>query len=360
MYTWYRKEGVTPVDHTTFGNLLQVHEEPAIFRSHIDHVWVSSDLVKKNCVSHYNICKQAIASTDHRPVLLSLNIKEALGLTVQHTSTVLLRRRKLLFKNKLQCKRYKKVLMTKVSDSNIASQLEQCQEAGTTVTESQMDTVMEILVTLLIESEDASDTKPDRAGTRKFLSHHSEELVCSVRARRECITQLAQSKYMDKTDDISTCRSIAVKYKQTIKLPECPHHFAMDSEWIKWSAHVELAIKELRTKLHAKTLLQTHIKSSAWRDKIKKTRQTSSDSKNIYAYVTDSVYIPPATQLFVEGIWVDTPSGIKRIEETNLHQHMYGRTCTYHSEGDCKKTLSEPDAWGKKLRQKIADGSSDE
>ena len=78
MYTWYRKEGITPVDHTVFGNLLQVHEEPDVVRSHIDHVWVSSDLIQRKCVSHYNVCKQAIASTDHRPVLISLNIKEAL------------------------------------------------------------------------------------------------------------------------------------------------------------------------------------------------------------------------------------------------------------------------------------------
>ena len=240
--------------------------------------------------------------------------------------------------------------MTKVSHSNIAEQLEQCQMAGESVTEAQMDAIMETLVTLLIESEDAIDTEPDRAGTRKFLNHHSEELVCSIRARRVCQTLLAQSKYMDKTDAASTYRAVAAKYKQTLTLPECPHHFATDPEWIKWSAHVELAIKELRTKLHAKNLLQTRTKSSEWREKIEKARQVSSECKIFYDYITDNVYTPPATQLFVEGVRVDTPSGIKRIEETNLHQHMYGRTCTYHSEGDRKNPLCEPDARGKKLR----------
>ena len=69
---------------------------------------------------------------------------------------------------------------------------------------------------------------------------------------------------------------------------------------------------------------------------------------------------PPATELFVDGIWIDTPGGIKQVEEKNLKEHMCGRRNTYHSENSRVKPVCEPDGRSIALRKQIAEETSSE
>jgi len=100
-------------------------------------------------------------------------------------------------------------------------------------------------------------------------------------------------------------------------------------------------------------------KSSEHAAKIEQARLTSSESKIFYSYISNSAFTPAPTELLVDGVWVDTPEGIKNLEEENLSKHMYGRAGTFHSEGARPNPFCEPTKAGLKLRIQVATGKSD-
>ena len=101
-------------------------------------------------------------------------------------------------------------------------------------------------------------------------------------------------------------------------------------------------------------------KSSEHASKIEQARVTSGESRAFFQYITPSSYTPPATEYFARGTWINTPKGIISLEESHLTKHMYGRTRTYHSEGDNINPLTELDQNGMRLRKQIAESSGTE
>ena len=108
----------------------------------------------------------------------------------------------------------------------------------------------------------------------------------------------------------SSCPPLEAKYNALrpflFVLSISTPHFASEEELNKWAHHVSLALTELRKFLHANNLLQKRTDLNEHSTKIEKARLTSADSKIFYNYITDSVHAPPATELLIEGTWVDT------------------------------------------------------
>ena len=62
--------GVTPPFPTRKIDLplYKISEEIQDVAAHLDHVWVSNDLIERNCVTGYSVAGYQVANTDHRPV----------------------------------------------------------------------------------------------------------------------------------------------------------------------------------------------------------------------------------------------------------------------------------------------------
>ena len=119
------------------------------------------------------------------------------------------------------------------------------------------------------------------------------------------------------------------KFEQNKLLCEEEEKYGNEEQRKKWECHVTEALKELRKSLHHKKVQEMRVKASTHNEKIEAARLDSKERGACYKHITKGSYSPPATELLVEGEWVDTPGGIKKIEETNLCQHTYGRTARF-------------------------------
>ena len=356
VHTWYKTEKKNKAPHSH----LQTPEPKTIQRSHVDHTWVSSDLIARKGVLKYAIATHQIANTDHRPMLLTIDLKRTLGIDNTVYPTVPQPRRITHYKNELQRHKYGEEFHNSLNSTDIRQSVNLAYADLENIKQSDMDSLMQKLTACIHDADKKVDTKPKNAGNRKFKQGYSKYLIDRVRATRECKGMLSLAKQHDKSDVIRKCKLAMLKYSTILNLPSCPHRYATYKAWALWEEHVREAIKELRKHLHHKKVQAARIKSSEHNDRIEKARLISSESGIFYRYITNSQYSPPATELLVEGEWVDTPEGIKRTEETNLYKHMYGRKLTFHSEGAHENPLCEPTHKGLNIRQQISEGTSDE
>ena len=70
--TWYKSEKISDSENST---------TETIPKGHLDHVWVSSDLVARGCITGYSVANHQVANSDHRPVTITVNMHEMLGIT---------------------------------------------------------------------------------------------------------------------------------------------------------------------------------------------------------------------------------------------------------------------------------------
>ena len=61
--TWYKSVATDPKPPSGIRSLIEDHEEETC--SHVDHVWVSNDLVRRQCVVDYKVAQPQVANTDN-------------------------------------------------------------------------------------------------------------------------------------------------------------------------------------------------------------------------------------------------------------------------------------------------------
>ena len=230
-------------------------ERKEIPHGHLDHVWASADLRRRNCIPSYTVPQYSIANTDHRPVTITLDIAEALGIDTRNYATTSLKRRVLMFKNKKQTAAYSEHLTKHIDNGDLRQMVRDALSDRSNATQRQVDDIMRKLVAAFMHAEQAIDLTPESNANRKFRHGYSYEMVQRVRALSACKGLLKEARQHDKRNAVSTYKLIAVKYTDLLNIPRCPLRSSPPSHWHSWSKQVEQCIYDLRKSLHHKNVL---------------------------------------------------------------------------------------------------------
>ena len=331
-----------------------------VSRAHLDHVWVSHDLYRRRALMGYGVADFQIANTDHRPVTITLDLMETLGIGRNHHKVVEQERRILKYQNEKQRSHYMEQLDTLVDESNLKEELEKIYKNLESTTQEQLDSLMQLLIDCMTHAEESIDTEPQCSGKRKFRTCYTPDMMGRILATCECRGLLKRAYNKDKMLATLDYHRISQKYGKYLKLDACPHLDDPSEEWRGWAKKIEKQIKRLRKSLHHKKVSQEKKDRSEYDRKIEEARLNSRNSKLFYGVINMTQYSPPPTQLMVKGRWIDDPREIKEVEREQLTQQMYGRKNTFHTEGDRVNPFCENTDEGKSLRKGIADGTSDE
>ena len=367
--TWYKRDiPHKPNDPTCDCRLCQgknlgtipttMQKDP---KGHLDHAYISKDLYRRNCVAGYAVAALQVAGSDHRPVLLTIDLEETLGIGRAIQNTVPTRKRILKYVNEKQREEYAAALQTRIQESSLQDGIDAMYDKRTEVTQHDQDLVMKTLTDCLIQAEEDIDKTPARSSSRKFLQGHTRDTLEKQLASRYCKGIIKQIKNHDKQYAVDNYKKLHDKFSHLLDLPAPPHAFADRKEWDKWGERVAKQQHRFRKQLHHKQRVEDKKQRSEHDRKIEEARQNSRECKKFFSYVSNNEYQPPATEIFHEGQWKSGDELIE-TERANLEQHMYGRSDTFHSEASKNRInpFCELNEEGKRLRRQVATGDSTE
>ena len=144
-------------------------------KTHIDHVWVSNDLMKRNCITDYVVAQHKVANTDHRPLLITLDMTEMLGLNTTTRSVVSTDKRNLKYKTEEQRERYAGLFSDSINNSDLRKMAEHATSNPAEVTKGKMDEIMGILLKSIMGSDSELDRTPKSATNRKVKQGYSHK-----------------------------------------------------------------------------------------------------------------------------------------------------------------------------------------